>query len=393
MRHEQACANPVRPDAPAPHPQPGQRQYHRRRWLVALGLSCIAAGFGGAQADPLLDEARRTVERASQAAQAWDGPTSGPPAQSGRTIAVVAEDLRNGGVLGVAQGIREAARAIGWRVRILDAGGSPDGRRDAVAEALASRPDGIAICGSDARELAPLLRAAGSRLPPVVGWHAGAQAGPVPGTPVAMNVTTDPIAVARTAALAAVAQSDGRAGVVVFTDSRFGIATAKSQAMAEVIRACRGCSLLEVRDLAISDSGTRMPAVTRELLARHGARWTHMLAINDIYFDHAVPVFIAAGIGSARLSMVSAGDGSAPAFMRIHAGSYQTGTVAEPLNLQGWQMIDELNRLMSGQPVSGYSAPVHLVTRDNANGKPGGRLVHDPDNGYREHYLRIWKGP
>ena len=47
--------------------------------------------------------------------------------------------------------------------------------------------------------------------------------------------------------------------------------------------------------------------------------------------------------------------------MRIRAGTYQTGTVAEPLNMQGWQVVDELNRLMAGQPVSGFVAPVHLV--------------------------------
>jgi ribose transport system substrate-binding protein len=225
----------------------------------------------------------------------------------------------------------------------------------------------------------------------MVGWHAAAGAGPVEGTPVATNVTTDPIAVARTTALAAVAQSGGKAGVVIFTDSRFRIATAKAEAMADVIRSCNACALLEMRDVPISDSAARMPAVTRELLARYGARWTHALAINDIYFDYAVPALMSAGVPNAALSLLSAGDGSAPAFMRIRAGSYQTGTVAEPLNLQGWQIIDELNRLMQGQAVSGFVAPVHLTTTANVATQDGARQVYDPANGYREAYLKIWK--
>lgn len=77
--------------------------------------------------------------------------------------------------------------------------------------------------------------------------------------------------------------------------------------------------------------------------------------------------------------------------MRIRAGTYQTGTVAEPLNMQGWQVVDELNRLMAGQPVSGFVAPVHLVSAHNIASDGGSRLVYDPDNGYREIYLRIWK--
>lgn len=49
--------------------------------------------------------------------------------------------------------------------------------------------------------------------------------------------------------------------------------------------------------------------------------------------------------------------------------------VDEPLNLHGWQLVDELNRLLVKQPVSGYVVPVHLVT---------------PGNGYRAVYRRIW---
>jgi ribose transport system substrate-binding protein len=176
--------------------------------------------------------------------------------------------------------------------------------------------------------------------------------------------------------------------VVVFTDSNFRIAMAKADAMADIVRACGGCKLLEVRDLAISDAGKRMPQVTRELLARHGAGWTHALAINDIYFDHAMPALI--GSGGQHLSLLSAGDGSAPAFQRIQSRTFQTGTVAEPLLLQGWQAVDELNRLFMGKPVSGFVAPVHLVTPDNIGFDGGRQLRFDPDNGYRDAYARIW---
>ena len=366
----------------------------RRARCAAFAIATLA-GLCALRPAPargdVLSEAREVIASASSRSPAWTGPTAGPRAEPGKSIAVLAEDLRNGGVLGVAQGIREAAREIGWKVRIVDAGGTLAGRDRAVAEALAAEPDGLVICGSDAHALESILRRSHSRLPPVVGWHAGPAPGAIVGTSVAMNVSTDPLAVARTTALAAVAQSNGTAGVVVLTDSRFPIATAKALAMSEVIRRCSGCTLLEVRDVAISESAARMPAVTRELRAAHGSRWTHALAINDIYFDYAVPVFIEAALPAGAISLLSAGDGSAPAFMRIRAGTYQTGTVAEPLNQQGWQVVDELNRLFAGQPVSGFVAPVRLVTRDNADVDGGSRFVYDPQNGYRDIYLRIWK--
>jgi len=213
----------------------------------------------------------------------------------------------------------------------------------------------------------------------------------VPDTPVAMNVSTDPLEVARVAALAVIVQSGGRAGVVVFTDTSLELPKAKAEAMATVIRACPGCKLLEMRDVAISRSPDLMPGVTRELLARYGDRWTGALAINDIYFDYAAPVLTQARVTSAAMRMVSAGDGSESAFLRIRAGAFQTGTVAEPLTLHGWQLVDEMNRLLAGDRVSGYVFPVHLVTTENIAADGGDRLVYDPANGYRDIYRRVWQ--
>jgi ribose transport system substrate-binding protein len=67
--------------------------------------------------------------------------------------------------------------------------------------------------------------------------------------------------------------------------------------------------------------------------------------------------------------------------------------VAEPLNLHGWQLVDELNRLFAGERVTGTVFPVHLVTADNVDQDGGDRLLYDPANGYRDIYRRIWRRP
>lgn len=377
----------------------------RRYWLgicsiTAFYLFVAAPGYGQALPDlPVrkgiesstvsVIQAQQIVAKATEAVR-WSGPESGPPALRGKNIAFVAEDLRNGGIIGVAQGVREAATVMGWTLKIFDGSGSSAGRAKAFADALAAKPDGLILCGSDALEnnaaLAPFVH----RGVPVIGWHAGAQPGPIAGTPVAMNVTTDPLEVAHLTAMAAVAQSKGHAGVVILTDSKYSIATAKAKAMEDVIRACKECTLLEVRDVAISDSGEQMPVIAKELLLRYGKRWTYTLAINDIYFDYSIAALTSAGIPSDGLNLLSAGDGSASAFLRIQAKTYQTATVAEPLNLQGWQVMDELNRLFAGQPVSGFVAPIHLVNANNIALDGGKNFQYDPDNGYRDKYRRIW---
>ncbi|MDQ0625412.1 substrate-binding domain-containing protein [Paraburkholderia graminis] len=346
-----------------------------------------------ATADTALDLAamQRAVDSASEPASHWSGPKSGPSAVAGASIAIVSEDLRNGGVLGVAKGIKEAANAIGWNTRVYDAHGTAEGRSKAVAAALSLQPDGAILVGVDAGEMKQDLQPFAARRIPLVGWHVGPIAGAMTNSPVAMNVSTNPLDVARITAMAAVIQSGARAGVVVFTDGNFQIARAKTDAMLDVIRACRDCRLLAVRDVAISKSAEQMPAVTDELLAQYGKSWNYALAINDIYFDYAAPALTRAGNMGRGLSMLSAGDGSAAAFLRIQAGTFQTGTVAEPLNFQGWQLVDELNRLLVHQPVTGYVSPVHLVTAANIAFDGGLQGQFDPGNGYRNLYRGIWK--
>ncbi len=359
----------------------------------AAPVSGAAAAASIEPTGDYLADARRVVEAAGRPAAAWVGPRNGPRAQPGKRIAIVNEDLRNGGILAVDEGVLEAAKVIGWTVKVFDSGGTPEGRKKMLADALNSHPDGLIVLGGDGRALAPWLQPFADRGIPIVGWHVTAQAGPVPGTPVAMNVSTDPLEVARVTALAAIVQSGGHAGVVVFTDTNYELPRTKADAMAAVVRGCAGCTLLEVRDVAISRNAELMPATTRALLARYGKRWTHALAINDIYFDYAAPVLTQAALPNNALSMLSAGDGSESAFLRIRTGAFQTGTVAEPLNLHGWQLVDEMNRLLAGEPVTNTVFPVHLVTADNIDADGGDRLLYDPANGYRDIYRRIWRRP
>jgi ribose transport system substrate-binding protein len=351
-----------------------------------------AAVSSGTSGDSLAD-AKRVVDAAARPATQWTGPRTGPRAQPGKHLAIVNEDLRNGGILSVNDGILEAAKVAGWSVKVFDSGGTPEGRRKMLADALESHPDGLIEVGGDARALSPWLQQFAERGIPVLGWHVAAKAGPVPGTPVAMNVSTDPLEVARVTALAAIVQSGGHAGVVIFTDTNYALPKAKAEAMATVVRECKGCTLLEMQDVAISRNAELMPGATRALLARYGKRWTHALAINDIYFDYAAPVLTQAGLPDNAVSMLSAGDGSESAFLRIRAGTFQTGSVAEPLNLHGWQLVDEMNRLFAGEHVTGYVFPVHLVTADNVTLDGGDKLHYDPANGYRDIYRRIWQRP
>lgn len=356
-----------------------------------LALTLIAAAFGTVHADDFLEKAKAKVAIATMPKDKWDGPTSGPKAATGKTIVFVAADLKNGGILGVSKGVEEAAKAIGWNVRVIDGQGSVSGRTAALNQALALKPSGIVVGGFDTTEQKAAFSNAAKSGIPLVGWHSGEQPGPNEKAGLFANVTTTADDVSEAAALWAVADSEGKAGVVIFTDSQYAIAVYKARAMEAIIKQCGGCKVLSFEDSPISESSTRIPQLTTSLLQRFGEKWTHSLAINDLYFDFIGSPLQAAGKkGDGAPKAVSAGDGSEAAYQRIRSKRYQSGTVPEPLNMQGWQIVDEMNRAFSKVEWSGYVPKVHLVTHDNVGKDGGPKNVFDPDNGYRNHYKAIW---
>ena len=87
---------------------------------------------------------------------------------------------------------------------------------------------------------------------------------------------------------------------------------------------------------------------------------------------------------------ISSGDGSVTAFQRIRQKRFQIATVAEPLHLQGWMTIDELNRAFAGQPPSGFVPPPHLFNASNLGRDGGPNNTYEPENGYKDVYRTIW---
>ena len=358
--------------------------------LAGSAAACMVLS-ASVQADAM-DEAMEFVNLYAAKVETWDGPTSGPKTPSDKTIVVLAGDLKNGGILGATSGMEEAAEQIGWTVRVLDGAGTISGRTSAMGQALALKPDGIIINGFDSKEQAQGMQAAADAGIPLVSWHAGAAIGPMDDVGIFANVTTDPMLVSEAAAKWAFADADGKPGVIIFTDSTYQIAIDKADKMKEVIEELGG-TVLEYVDTPIAETSQRMPQLTTSLLQRYGAKWTHSLAINDLYFDFMGPSLAAAGIkGDGAPVNVSAGDGSESAYQRIRSKQFQQVTVAEPLTLQGWQLVDEMNRALAGEPWSGYVSPLHVVTTDNIEFDGGPENRFDPDNGYKEAYLKIWKG-
>jgi ribose transport system substrate-binding protein len=347
--------------------------------------TATASGAGGCPA--AVTSAKAAVQTATDVKAAWTGPTTGPKATAGKLIVYVAQTLTNPGVAGAAKGVQEAGKAIGWQVRVIDGQGDQSGIQAAFGQALALKPAGIVIGGFDPNSIKAQISQANAAGIPLVGWHALSDPGPSSDPKLFSNVTTKVEDVAKISAQWIIAQSNGTAGVVVFTDNSIPFAAGTAKMIEAGLAECDTVKLLQTENIPIADAGTRTPQEFSSLISRYGNKWTYSVAINDLYFDNAATPLRAAGkTGDGAPFNVGAGDGSSAAFQRIASKQFQAATVPEPLQQEGWQIVDELNRAFNKQDASGYVPAVHVSDSSNI----GDSASWDPANGYQDVYKKIW---
>jgi ribose transport system substrate-binding protein len=355
---------------------------------TAVGPSASSAAVESAMpTGDVLAEAKLAVNQGNATDQ-WSGPATGVKraAEHGQ-VYFVAADLKNGGIAALWEGVSAAATAMGWTAVKRDGAGSPEVRAEALQAAINARPLAIIVGGFDPTEHPDLVQAAKAESV-VVGWHAGSAPGPDPAGMLFTNISTQPADVAMLAADFVIVHSNGHAGVAIFTDSQYQIALDKANIMKAQIQRCLTCQVLAYRDSPIADATRLMPTVVHDLRTEFNSSLTYLLAINGNYFAGTMLGLKADGVpGSAAPFAVAAGDGDQAEFARIRDGNYQLASVAEPLYLQGWQLIDEINRALAHQPPSGWTPKPGLITADTIRGQGD---VWDPDSAYQANYRRLW---
>jgi ribose transport system substrate-binding protein len=357
---------------------------------AVVGGTASAAETSGAATSPIVAAAQAQVKLAQAYGTKWDGPTTGPKAQKGKSIVVVSMDQSLTSNSLFVKSVQTAAKAIGWKVTVIDGKGTGAGADAALGQARALKPDGIVLGSVDAQTNLGQLTQASSAGIKIVGWHSGCCPGPAPSLKLFANLNGDPKSIGSTLANYAIATSNGSARVVIVTDDIYAIAKAKAQAMKARIEQCKTCQLLEYAQAPFADITTRTGPAFLSLYQKYSSGSVpYFLTVADVNYDFAVPSFRSGGVAPADVKLLGA-DGTPTAYERIRKSDYQLATVPEPLVMQGWQAVDELNRAFAGRRWSGYKQKSYLVTKQNINRQGGSRGLFIPQNGFVKQYKRIW---
>jgi len=363
-----------------------------RRPALRLGMATLLAaqlvGFAGvAHADDIVAAAKAGVAKYAGPQTTWQGPTSAPVPKTGMKVVFLSGDEQNDISHEYGQYMKEAGAKLGWDVTVIDGKGSPTSWLSGFNQAIALKPNGIAIF-ADATSLKDPIAAANKAGITVIGLHAASAPGPQPDLGLFDNIEEDAAQIGIAQADWVIADSDGKAKVVILTHNEYKIAETKANATRDQIAKCATCKVLEYANSPASEAAQRMPQLTTSWVQRFGTP-LYITSVGDNDFDFAVPVLRTGGIDPATVKLVGA-DGNQSAYDRIRKGNYQTVTVAEPIELQAYQAIDEFNRAFNKKPWSGFVQPPYLVTKENVDKEGGDKNIFVPSNDYKAHYLALW---
>lgn len=356
--------------------------------LAAALLIGAAALPAGARADNGTAAAAAAAARYAGPQTTWEGPTAAPKPAKGMFIVYLSGDEQNDISREYGLYMKQAAAHLGWRLSVIDGKGSPANWVAGFNQAIALKPNGIAIF-ADAKSLQGPIRTATERGITVIGLHAASLPGPQPDLHLFVNIQEDPREIGRAEADWAIADSKGTARVIVITHNEYQIAQTKSGATRDAIAACGGCKVLDYANFPASAAAQRMPQLTTSWVQRFGLP-LYITSVGDNDLDFAVPALRAAGVPPEQAKLIGA-DGNRSAYERIRRGNqYQVVTVSEPIELQAYQAVDEFNRAFNKAPPSGFVQPPYLVTPGNVNTEGGKQDIFVPANDYKAHYLKIW---
>jgi ribose transport system substrate-binding protein len=351
--------------------------------VVFAGILTAAPAVADAVGD-----AKAAVAKYAGPQTTWEGPTKAPKPEPGKKIVFLSGDEQNdiSHLYGV--NIKEAAQKLGWDVTIIDGKGSPTSWLAGMNQAIALRPHGIALF-ADAASLQDPIKAGIAQGIKFVGLHAAGLPGPQPDLYLFVNIQEDPREIGKAEADWAIADSNGKARVVVLSHNEYAIAKVKSMATKDEIEKCAGCKVLDYVNSPASEAAQRQPQLTTSWVQRFGLP-IYATSVGDNDWDFAVPTLRSGGVDPAQAKLIAA-DGNRSAYDRIRKGAqYQVVTVSEPIELQAWQAVDELNRAFHNEPPSGFVQPPFLVTKENIHAEGGDQNTFIPSNNYKQHYLEIW---
>jgi len=316
---------------------------------------------------------------------AWRGPTSAPAHQPGEKIEIIVCSTQSPACVSIGNAMKQAAGVLGWNAEIINADGTPQGFTNAFLTAINRSPAAIVTAAIPAAAVgAQLAEAKQKGILTVTGADEASASGPNYDDTISANLEQ----MNSLLAFADIADTNGKANVVIVQDPTFPILVKAAHTYQRIIGLCSSCkSHLETVTIATASDPTKTSASITGFLSQHPDA-------TSLAMDYSVglsSVVQAVESASKKVQLdVKDGDNVGLAAVRNGQVTYNAGT---SLDEMAWAEMDQVVRGLAKQPFLTQAQVGLGVVLLNKATTPANDDIDTwpglPD--YKAQYTKIWK--
>jgi ribose transport system substrate-binding protein len=350
---------------------------------------------GGGDSSGLVAEMQALIDQHSgQPEFEAPGPELDASQVQGRTVAVIAIDLRVPALTEVAESLKDVAEQIGVTATVFDGQGNPTQVNQGMSRAIDDKVDAIISVGLPVQIIADQIAAAKDAGIPVVDVVNTPPQRDVPGQGsdpnVFGNVAPDSELVGQLLAATAIVETDGEADVAVMNTSELTASAVLVGGITDTLDRCDTCSYIET-DTALVDWATELPGQASSVI-RSNPDVNFMLPMYD-----GMALFATTGVrqagGTGQVQMASF-NGTAAALDLVAQGDIMVADPAQNNEWAAWAAMDQALRGMLDLEPADPVLPIRYVGTDDLDGvdTSSQTAVNEAlfGTGFRDGFLKLW---
>jgi ribose transport system substrate-binding protein len=375
--------------------------------------SSKAAASTTSSTSGLSAETQKAVEAAYKGT-AQAPPATAPKPQAGKNIWVIQAsaqitDLRAPGQIG------DAAKLMGWNLKLFDGKFNPDTWVSGIRQAIAAKADGIILYAIDCATVKAALDDAKKANIPVVGWEAidcdqavsktgqlqntgqpglfsAALTYPDPANPgQQLNFAEAVNSIdAGTQAVGLTAGTEGKGKIVKLKETDFPVTLLLDEGFERGLKQyCPACEVVSTVSFTGADIGAPLQQKVAQALAQHPEA-DGVYTVYDAAAQAAAPAVVASGRKDKLYVMT--GEGSAPVADLVRADRGANAGAGYSVDWEGWASMDAMNRLLNGEKPTGKGFPSGLGYQlyDKDHNLPPKGKPYQPAIDFRAAYQKAW---
>ncbi|KQV22132.1 hypothetical protein ASC97_27540 [Rhizobium sp. Root1203] len=280
----------------------------------------------------------------------------------------------------------DVAKRLGWTYKVIVVA-DPTGYDAAVQTAINAGADGIILNGVDNKLISGGIAAAKAKKIPLVSPQMFNEVGP---NGVDADVSSDARQIGKIIAAKAIIDHGGKMHVLALNIAEWPLPVMIMDGVKETFASCKTCEITYAQPIDFTSSviGTTLPQQVVAAI-RRDPKINVVIEGIDPMTNFIVPAINAAGMQDSVKIYSALGNPGPVQLMRDR--NVLAADVGVSLKWGVWGALDQMIRLMNGQPTIPQVVPVQLLSNDATDALPEpGKAYTGEASGFVEKYQALW---